>query len=66
MNLVPVTDEGEHQKKKRDQQQSRGFRRIHRVPVVLLIGMILRIWGGHGAIVAPGLRGTATPRLVQP
>ena len=66
MNLVPEADEGEHQKKKRDQQQPRGFRRIHRVPVMLLLRMILLIWGGHVAIVAPGLYGTATPRLAQP
>lgn len=43
MNLVPVADEREHQKKERDQQQPRGFRRIHRVPVMLVLGMILRI-----------------------
>jgi len=54
VNLVPVADKREHQQEKRDQKQPCGFRRIHRVPVVLLIGMILRIWGGHAAIVAPG------------
>lgn len=66
MNLVPVADEGEHQKKGRDQQQPRGFRRIHRVPMVLLLRRILRIWGGHAAIVAPQLREAATPLLAQP
>jgi cholera toxin transcriptional activator len=65
MNLVPVADEREHQEKKRDQQQPRGFRRIHRVPVMLLLRMIVLIWGGHAAIVAPGLHGTATPLLVR-
>jgi hypothetical protein len=66
MNLVPVADEREHQEKKRDQQQPRGFRRIHRLPVMLLLRMIVLIWGGHAAIVAPGLHGTATPLLGQP
>jgi len=60
MNLVPVADKREHQKKKRDQQKPRGFRRIHRVPVMLLIRMILRVWGGHAAIVAPELNQTAS------
>lgn len=61
MYLVPVSDEREHQKKKRDQQQPRGFRRIHRVPVMLLFGMMVRILGGHAAIVAPGVKQSATP-----
>jgi cholera toxin transcriptional activator len=62
MNLVPVADEREHQKKERDQQQPRGFRRIHCVPVMLRIRMILWKWGGHAAIVAPGVNQTATPQ----
>lgn len=65
MNLVPVADEREHQKKKRDQQQARGFRRVHRVPAMPLFGMMERILGGHAAIVAPGLDGAATSLLAQ-
>ena len=59
MNLVPVADESKHQKKKSDQQQPRGFRRIHRMPVVLLLRVIVLLWGGHAAIVAPWQHQTA-------
>jgi hypothetical protein len=51
MNVVPVTNKGENQQHKCDQQQARGFRRINRMPVVLVLGVVL-CGRGHAAIVA--------------
>jgi hypothetical protein len=52
MNVVPVANQRENQKQKRDHQQSGSFRRVDRVAAVLVIffgrGM------GHANIVALG------------
>lgn len=50
MDGVPVADQGQHQQQKRDEQQPRRLRRIHRMPVVfvVILGMVV----SHAPIVA--------------
>lgn len=51
MNVVPVANQNQDQKQKRDHKQSGRFRRIDRVAVMLVI--VLRSGVGHVDIVAP-------------
>ena len=49
MNVMPVAKQRKHQQQKCDQQQSGSFRRVNRVPPMLVI--VLGIGSGHGHIV---------------
>jgi hypothetical protein len=51
MNVVPVSNQSEDEQHKRDQQQTRGFRRVNRMPVVLVLRVVL-CRRGHAVIVA--------------
>ena len=55
MDVVPVPNHREDQQQKRDQQQPGCFRRVDRVPVMLVRRIVRRLRGGHGNIVALGL-----------
>ncbi len=61
MNLVPVADHGEDQEDKCNQQQSGRLRRVHGMPVMPVVGIIVSIGGGHEVIVAPAQR-RSSPR----
>ena len=55
MNLLPITNQGEDEQKKRNQQKAGCFRGIYRVTMMLVRRIV---WDGHGRIVA--LRHLAT------
>lgn len=52
MNVAPVADQRKAQQKECDQQQARRLRRIYGVAVMLVRGLVVSRWGGHGIIVA--------------
>ena len=53
VNVVPVANHGQNQQQKRDQQQTRGFGGINRMPVELAGGVMVGLGCGHESIVAP-------------
>jgi len=52
VDVVPIANQGQNEQKKSNEQQPGGFRRVHRVPVVLLRRVVLAFGCGHGGIVA--------------
>jgi hypothetical protein len=64
MDVVPVAKNGQDQQQKRDEEQTRGFGGVNRVPMVF-VGMIgLRTLIRHADIVARG-RENSMPREVR-
>jgi hypothetical protein len=55
MDLVPVPDECEDEQHQRNQQQPRGLRGIHRMPMMLMRVFFFGPGREHGAIVSPGI-----------
>jgi len=53
VDRVPVAHQSEDQQGECDQQQPGRFRRVHRMPVMLVRRFILWGLGGHADIVAP-------------
>jgi hypothetical protein len=51
MDGVPITNDGENQQQKRDQQKSGGFRGVNRVAAMLVVGVILTLGIQHDLIV---------------
>lgn len=52
MDRVPVADERDGQQRRRDDEQSSGFERVHVMAMMLGVRPVLGM-GGHGHIVAP-------------
>lgn len=51
MDLMPVPDQSEHKQHKSNQEQPGGFRGIHRVAMVMMLGFVVGMWSGHADIV---------------
>ncbi len=49
MDVVPVADQSEDQQRERDQQQTRGFRRVDRMPALPEIRSLL-LGGWHANV----------------
>jgi hypothetical protein len=55
VNAVPVTNQSESKQKKRDQQQTGGFRSIDSMAMMVLLMIVVVFWGEHADILAlPG------------
>jgi hypothetical protein len=51
MDLVPVSDESEDEQHKGNQEQPSGFRGIHRMAMVTMLGLVVGQRSGHADIV---------------
>ncbi len=51
MDLMPVPDQSEHKQHKGNQEQPGGFRGIHRMAMVPMLGLVVGQWSGHADIV---------------
>jgi hypothetical protein len=53
MDLMPVSDQSEHKQHKSNQEQPSGFRGIHRMAMVTMLGLLFGLWRQHAPIVSP-------------
>jgi hypothetical protein len=53
MDLMPVSDQSEHKQHKGNQEQPGGFRGIHRMAMVPMLGLLFGLWRQHAPIVSP-------------
>jgi hypothetical protein len=53
MDLMPVPNQSEHKQDKGNQEQPGGFRGIHRMPMVTMLGFLFGLWRLHAPIVSP-------------
>jgi len=51
MDLMPVPDQSKHKEHKGNQEQPGGFRGIHRMAMVPMLGLVVGQWSGHADIV---------------
>ena len=55
MDLMPVSDQSKNEQYYGNHEQPGGFRGIHSVSMMTVLGFVFRMWSGHGDIVdAPG------------
>jgi len=50
MDLMPVSDQSKDEQHEGNQEQP-GFRGIHRMAMVTMLGLVLGQWSGHAGIV---------------
>jgi len=53
MDLMPVSDQSEHEQHKGNQEQPGGFRGIHRMAMVTMLGLLFGLRRQHAPIVSP-------------
>lgn len=65
MDLMPVSDQSKNEQYYGNQEQPGGFRGIHGMAMMTVLGFVLRMWSGHGNIVDAPACGVAAALAIS-